>query len=434
MKIANAIILAGGRNTRMSALAPKAALPVVNKPNIRRVLEQLFHNKVSSFFITTHYGKIVDLAKEGKEPSARALHFQLEEQPLGTATATKRCVENFGLGSEAFFFVIAADISYPNMNFNLFAQSLERAKSNFPKIVGAVAFLLRPYDEVINRYPIAIINEDNLITSFVERPKSPQEAYRIFRQIKASFVKKISEQVGVPCLPVNSSYYLLARKIFSLVPEPENTSSTKYDFGKLLFKRIPPGLLSAYFIPEKIMSRRPRIKKEWVDMATPSDFWLANWLFVKTAAEKIEGYYDHLRNLRFGQNVQLDSQSSVQDSVIGNNVVIGPGCEIKNCIIGSQVRLFGAKVSRTIVLNNTYFLGPSTAVVEDSIIGGHYPLIVQQLEINPIIRKLVAPLPNGEVLISSLNLKPEEIALAEDSFKKMKFSQRPIEINNERKE
>ena len=419
-----AVILAGGRNRRMGALAPKATLPVVNRPNVRRIMEKLHADGLTDFFVNSHYGWVLDVAREGKNPSDRYIHTYLESSPIGTATTTKYLVRGMSFPQDEPFLVVGADISHPTMNFRKFARAFEAARDEYRRIVGAVAFVLRPYDEVIDRYPVAIIDGNNLIQRFVERPKTPQEALKIFKQIKARAVREAAERLGVPCLPVNASNYALLRQIYNLVPEPRDVN---VDYGKHLFKRMPPGRMFAHFIVESVRRGQSRVKKEWIDMATPSDFWLANWLFIKTAPRKIQGSYDHTHNLRQGKNVSIHPDALVEDSILGENIKIGPGSVISHCVIGGNSLISGVNLSRSIVFKNTH-LSVSKATIEDSIIGGHLPLFLEgDLGFSQVSRKLVAYLPSGEILIQDLDIKPGESELAVDCFKKMRLPPKPLE-------
>ena len=418
--IQKAFILAGGRNTRMGHLAPKALLPVVNRPNVRRVMEKLHDNGVGEFYVASHGGRVLDAAQEGRNPSARSIHPYLEPYPTGTVTATKACAGLFHFSRRDPFFVVAADISHPTMNFRKFAQAFDEARDSYPKLAGAVAFLIRPYDEVIGRYPVAIVNEDNLIERLVERPETPQQAYRIFRQIKARAVIEASEKVGVPCLPVYGSYWLLLQKIFDLVPMPADMKGE--DYGRHMFKKMPPEKMFAYFIVEAVRRGLPRVKKEWIDMATPTDFWLANWLFLKTSPQRISGNYNHQDNLRFGRNIVIHPDAEVKDSVLGDNITIEAGCRIANCVIGSNTLLSGVDIRRTIIFGNTH-LPRSVGQIEDSILGGYVPLILDKdLSFIRISGKLIVRLPDGKIIVDPLEIRPGESDLAVDCFKKLKFS------------
>jgi NDP-sugar pyrophosphorylase family protein len=156
-------------------------------------------------------------------------------------------------------------------------------------------------------------------------------------------------------------------------------------------------------------------------MATPTDFWLANWLFLKTAPQRVSGNYDPQDNLRFGKNIKIRPGAEVTDSVLGDNVTIEAGCQVANCVIGSNILLSGAKMNRTIVISNTrlpHFAGQ----IEDSVLGGHIPLVLDEdLSFDRIRRKFITRLPDGKILIDPLDIRSGEETLAVDCFKKLKF-------------
>ncbi len=434
IKVKKAIVLAGGRNRRMGPLAPKSALPLANHPNVRRIMEKLHTEGITGFYVGSDRGHVIDIAREGRNPSAQSIHTYLESpRPIGTVTVTKRIVEYHDFPPGEPFLVVASDISHPTMQFRKFARAFQEARQKDNKLVGGVAFLVRPYEEVINRFPVAVIDENDRILRFKERPRDAQEARRIFRRIKSEVVKKVGKEVGVPCLPVNSSYYILLRQIFDLVSEPRSGSRRKYDFGKLMFKRMPPGRMFAFFITESVKHGQPKLNNEWVDMATPSDFWIANWQFINNAARAISGTYIHKHNLRLGQSVNIDPSATVMDCIIGDNVKIGPNTSIRFSIIGNNSQISRATFFKSILLPNTFLnIRPDSPKmnVKESILGGHNYLLINgnELNLSVVARKLVAPSDTGGFIIEPLTIKAEESRMAEECFKKMKFSKRTVDI------
>ena len=282
---------------------------------------------------------------------------------------------------------------------------------------------LRTYDELIERHPVAIIDENNRLVKFRERPRYPDEADKFFREIKAGIVREAARLAGIPCLPVNSSHYILVREIFDLVPEPRSGSRRKYDFGKWIFKYIPPERLFAYFVVESVRRDQPGVRKEWIDMATPGDFWLANWMFIQNAPQRVEGTRDPMRNLRVGDNVQIHPSSQVKDSIIGSNVEIGKGCKIEYSIIGNGSRIHNSHISKTIVFEGAYldsFLENKAPIcIGESIIGGHLPILMAPDLSFGVTHRAVVPVEDG-IAISPLGSMPEESRLAEDCFKQLK--------------
>ena len=407
----------------MGYWAPKSTLPVVNKPNIRRVVEHLSQEGIEKIYVNSHLGRVLDAARDGDVPSAGSIERILEPCVTGTGTVVKKVVSEEGFKKGEPFLVVASDISHPTMCYEDFMRAFHDARRKDDKLVGAIAFLVRPYDELIERYPVAIISENNRLVKFRERPRYPDEAGKFFREMKAGIVREVARSVGFPCLPVNSSHYILVRELFDLVPEPRSGPSRKYDFGKWIFKHIPPERLFAYFIVESVRRDQPGVRKEWIDMATPGDFWLANWMFIQNVPQKVEGSRDLRRNLRVGENVEIHASSQVKDSVIGNNVVIGKGCRIEYSIIGHGSRIYNSHISKTIVLENAYldsFSENKTPInISGSIIGGHQPILMMPDLSFGVTHRAVVPAEDG-IVISPLGSMPEESQLAEDCFKRLR--------------
>lgn len=62
-----AMVLAGGRNSRMGELAPKALLPVSGRPNVQRVIEGLHPFDLSTFYVNSHLGLTLNIARNADE-------------------------------------------------------------------------------------------------------------------------------------------------------------------------------------------------------------------------------------------------------------------------------------------------------------------------------------------------------------------------------
>lgn len=124
-----AVILLGGKGTRLNALypdRPKALVPIAGKPFLERQLEWLARGGVTGFHLAAGY-----LAEQIETWAAAQRPFQItvsrEPQALGTGGGLKY-VEPF-IRSDPFY-VINGDSLMPNLDF----QSLENFHRNFPMI------------------------------------------------------------------------------------------------------------------------------------------------------------------------------------------------------------------------------------------------------------------------------------------------------------
>jgi NDP-sugar pyrophosphorylase family protein len=106
-----AMILAAGLGTRLRPLTnkkPKALMPVVNKPMIKRIIEYLKGYGTEGIVVNTHhhYEQIIDYLDEGK-PFGFKIDVRVEPEILGTGGGIKNTE---GFWDDDPFIVINSDI------------------------------------------------------------------------------------------------------------------------------------------------------------------------------------------------------------------------------------------------------------------------------------------------------------------------------------
>ena len=129
---------------------------------------------------------------------------------------------------------------------------------------------------------------------FIEKPASESEIAEAVSQTDNAFIKEASGKLGgEPLLPVNTSYALLLRDIF------EQTEGKGNSLGEEIFSHLPPSLIYAHIMPEPIEAGA--IRKEWYHLASPRDFWLAEWRFARSTPHAIRGEYNDSYHSWFGR-------------------------------------------------------------------------------------------------------------------------------------
>lgn len=91
-----AIILAGGLGTRLSAVtggAPKPLAPVGGKPFIHWLLDYMAGQGVTEAALAVHHRHKEFIAQLGTRFGPVKLHYYIEEEPLGTGGAIKNALE-----------------------------------------------------------------------------------------------------------------------------------------------------------------------------------------------------------------------------------------------------------------------------------------------------------------------------------------------------
>lgn len=139
MEVTTAVVLAGGRGTRLGAAVPKPLVAVCGIPIVERQLRELADAGVKEVFLTTGYGadEIEAALGDGTRFGLR-LHYVREDKPLGTAGGVAALTGKL----PGPFYVIYGDV--------LFHMDLRRLAA-FHASSGAMATLVvhpndHPYD------------------------------------------------------------------------------------------------------------------------------------------------------------------------------------------------------------------------------------------------------------------------------------------------
>lgn len=109
--------MAGGKGTRLRPLTfirPKPMLPLVNKPIVEHVMEQLKQFHMKDLILTLNYlsNDIKNYFKDGSEKNLN-INYSVEKNPLGTAGSVKKAEKYLN----DTFLVLSGDV-VSNVNFN----------------------------------------------------------------------------------------------------------------------------------------------------------------------------------------------------------------------------------------------------------------------------------------------------------------------------
>jgi len=108
-----AIVLAGGRGTRLGALTvqvPKPMVPVAGRPFLAFILDHLIGQGVNRIILSVGYLHEVIESHFGASYQGAALAYVVEEQALGTGGGTRLALEQ---AREEFVFVVNGDTYFP---------------------------------------------------------------------------------------------------------------------------------------------------------------------------------------------------------------------------------------------------------------------------------------------------------------------------------
>jgi mannose-1-phosphate guanylyltransferase len=163
MRITTALILAGGRGTRLGALTedlPKPMIVVAGKPILHHMIEWFGSYGIKKFILAVHYGKekIVEYFGDGKQ-LAEELIYSEEKEPLGTGGPLKLAEKHL----KSTFILANGDTL---TNFNLY-DMMDFHRKNKSMMTIALKAVREP-----KRFGVAEMDGDRIIR-FLEKPENP---------------------------------------------------------------------------------------------------------------------------------------------------------------------------------------------------------------------------------------------------------------------
>ena len=198
-----AIILAGGKGTRLGKLTeeiPKPMLPLVGKPLMEYHIEWLKRYGIKDIYVTVNYLKdtISNHFGRGKEFGVNIKYFE-ETIPLGTVGGVKGLEEELGKD----FLVIYGDVLV-EMDLNKLINFHQSHKS-------AATLVLHPNDHPYDS-DLVEMDKNNRISAFISKPHDNEKYYANL---------------------VNAGVYILSQDVLNFI-EP----NVKADFGADIFPQL----------------------------------------------------------------------------------------------------------------------------------------------------------------------------------------------------
>src|SRR5690606_12837342 len=205
-----ALILAGGKGTRLRPLTvytPKPIVPLVNRPFLLYQIDILRRSGITDITLSLSYqpAKIEEILGDGSDFGV-ALKYVTEPTPLGTAGAYRFAAEKETESVIVFNGDIITDVDITAM--------IEFHK----KSEAAATIALKPVEDP-SAYGLVETDSDGRVKSFLEKPKPDQ-------------LKELNVNT------INSGTYILEPAILDLVPANENTSFEYNVFPQILEKKM----------------------------------------------------------------------------------------------------------------------------------------------------------------------------------------------------
>jgi NDP-sugar pyrophosphorylase family protein len=310
-----ALILAGGKGTRLRPLTlytPKPIVPLLNRPFLLYQIALLKQAGITDITLSLSYqpDKIEDVMGDGSDYGVE-LRFITEPSPMGTGGAYKFAAEAVRETTVVFNGDVLTDIDLSTV--------IEQHRKN-----GAEATIcLAPVDDP-SAYGLVETAGDGRVLRFLEKP-----------------TPEVLAELNINT--INAGVYVLEPSVLDLIPKNENTSFEYNVFPALLAGNRP-------FFSHVLASRY------WRDIGNPPSYLAAN---MDLLAGKID--FDMPYE---SANVDLATAAEVdRKSVLGEGCVIKPGAQVVNSVLGPGVHVEEKAVIRDSVIWGHSRISTAAAVI-----------------------------------------------------------------------
>ena len=344
-----ALILAGGKGTRLRPLTvytPKPVVPICNRPFLLYQIDTLRRAGIKNITLSLSYqpSKIEQQIGDGSDYGVE-IKYTVEPQPMGTAGAYKLAAELIRERTVVFNGDILTDLD------------LEAVIREHEARKASATIVLAPVENP-SAYGLVETEPDGRVRRFLEKPKA--------------------DEISVNT--INAGTYVLEPHLLDYIPAGENYS---FEYG--LF----PDLLAR---GESFYAHVPA-GTYWIDIGTPARYLQAHHDLLAGRVRNVE---PPPRRGRFerGEGAEVDELSVVADDCVLKagaqvvNSVLGVGCyveekaRVENSVVWPHTRVgAGAHVSGAVVGRGCHVgrsaqagpgavLGDKTSLTDFTITGG----------------------------------------------------------------
>ena len=306
-EVRQAVIMVGGKGTRLLPLTltrPKPAMPVLDKPFLKYLIESMADAGIEEIFLACGYKSdvLAHAIGDGSDMGVRIIYSD-EDTPLGTGGAIKRLEDRL----DPVFLAANGDTL---TSVDIAAQIREHFESG-----AAVTDSLSEVDDP-SQAGVVRIDGDGRILEFQDKPKREEACSNL----------------------VNSGVYVVDKKVLGYIPK-----DTLYDFSKDLF----PLLIEK---GERLQGHMA--KGVWVDIGRPHDLIRMN-LVMADRLYRGHDWSDSAEDSVLDGTVYLGDGTVVRSSKVSESV-ISKGCDVRSSYLSGTFvmeacRIDGARVENSIL-------------------------------------------------------------------------------------
>ncbi len=315
-----ALILAGGKGTRLRPLTvytPKPIVPICNRPFLLYQIETLRRAGITDITLSLNYQpqKIEQLLGDGSQYGVK-LKYTVEPQPMGTAGAYKYAAEHIRDTTVVFNGDILTDLDLNAV--------IEQHKTRD----ATATIVLTPVEDV-SAYGVVETDDDGRVLRFLEKPNPDETTFNT----------------------INAGTYVLEPSVLDIIPTGEAFS---FEYG------VFPALLERR---EKFYAHVPQLGY-WIDLGTPERYIQAHHDLLADRVGRIRFSEEERGRGTFTQHdAQID-----ETSIIGEGCVIKAGAQIVNSVIGEGCHIEEKAHIKDSVIWSHSNIG-TNAIISNAVIG-----------------------------------------------------------------
>lgn len=331
-----ALILAGGKGTRLRPLTvytPKPIVPICNRPFLLYQIDTLRRAGITDITLSLSYQpqKIEQQLGDGSDYGVN-LKYTVEPQPMGTAGAYKFAEELIREPTVVFNGDVLTDLDLKTV----IREHKER------KAIATV--VLAPVENP-SAYGLVETEKDGRVRRFLEKPKADE----------------------ITCNTINAGTYVLEPAVLDLIPAGESHSFEYGLFPKLLERK------EAFYahIPQRTY---------WMDIGTPLRYLQAHHDLLANRVTRIHikerrAEFDAATMAEIDELSMIGSDCTVKPGAQIINSVLGPGCyleeraRVENSVVWSHTRIGTSAEIKNAIVGRGCHIGRSANVAPGTVLG-----------------------------------------------------------------
>lgn len=347
-----AMILAGGRGSRLFDLTKKVAKPAVHFGGKYRIIDFALSNcansHISTVGVLVQYESILLSSY-----SARSSTWGLDSNGGGVYVLSPREKDETGLG----LYNGTADAIYQNLDF------LDQEEAEYVLVLSGDHIYKMNYESMLQKH---IDSKADATIAVIEVPMKEASRFGIMNTDKNDKIVEFEEKPKQPKSNLASMgvYIFTYKTLRKYLKDDAKNDESSHDFGK--------NIIPAY-LNDKLKLQAYRFKGYWKDVGTIDSLWEANMDLLKensgldlfdpdwkiytndaSATPQCIGENAVIDNAFITQGaivngnvshsvifsgVEVRENAVVDQSVIMNDAVIGKGAKLTRCLVADDVRI-----------------------------------------------------------------------------------------------